>query len=83
MKHDPQGLKSVRENFRRPYGARDDLTLIPALNAPGYDQTPLRGANAASSFHRSARLKPLLVKTVYKKSPPRLAEGFCVPRSTS
>jgi len=40
-----QGLKSVRENFRRPYGARDDLPLFPALNAPGYCQPPLRGAN--------------------------------------
>jgi len=35
----------VRENFQRPYGARDDLPLFPALNAPGYYQTPLRGAN--------------------------------------
>jgi len=41
----PQGLKSVRENFKRPYGARDDLPLFPAMNAPGYYQTPLRGAN--------------------------------------
>ena len=50
-----EALKSVRENFRRPYGARDDLPLFPALKAPGYYQTPLRGANAACSFHLVVR----------------------------
>jgi hypothetical protein len=32
---------SVRENFKRPYGARDNLPVFEALNAPGYYQEPL------------------------------------------
>jgi len=36
----------VRENFKRPYGARDDFPFFPALNAPRYCQLPLRGAKS-------------------------------------
>jgi len=48
-------LKSVRENFRRPSGARLRLPLHPALKAPGYCQSPLRGANPSFLFHCIAR----------------------------
>ena len=43
------------ENFRRPSGTRLRFPLSPALEAPGYCQTPLRGENLSFSFHRIVR----------------------------
>jgi|GEM_PF-6989303 len=56
---------SLCANFRRPSGTRLDFLLFPALNAPGYYQTPLRGANPLLSFHRIAQ-DPVRTQTLQR-----------------
>jgi len=56
------------KKIRLPYGAQDDPRRFPALNAPGYCQTPLRGANRGVSFHRAV-LNPV---------PPHTLGGLCI-----
>ena len=44
-----RGFQSVRENFQASLRDARSAPLYPALKAPGYSQTPLRGANPARS----------------------------------
>jgi hypothetical protein len=46
------GSRGVRENFQASLRDALSVPLYPALKAPGYSQTPLRGANPARSSHR-------------------------------
>ena len=43
-------LTSLCKNFRRASGTRSDFQLFPALEAPGYCQTPLWGEDTQYSF---------------------------------
>jgi hypothetical protein len=84
-----RGLKSVRENFRRPSGTRLRSPLHPALRAPGYCQSPLRGANPSSLFHCIVRksvltqtLKPALILRALR-GPFDFAQGRLLKRRSS
>jgi len=68
----PLGLKSVRENWCRPYGTRSLFPLAPGTSVPGFHMPPLRGWNPVSLSHLCAHnsvlthtLKPELVWLLY------------------